>query len=80
MRSVVAHFGGGGFQFPRAEWDLLPVPEKFLGIVGQEPSDFKSNWLHVDIFQFCFTHLRYIVWIPLSHCPGNFWAYRVGQD
>ena len=33
------------------------VPMKFLGIyiVGQDPSDFKSNQLHVDIiFQFCF--------------------------
>ena len=30
------------------------VPGKFLGIVGQGPSDSKSNWLHVDIFQFCF--------------------------
>jgi hypothetical protein len=28
------------------------VPGKFLGIVGQDPSDSKSNWLHVDIFYF----------------------------
>ena len=28
---------------------LLSLPGKFLGIVGQEPSDFKSNMLHVDI-------------------------------
>jgi hypothetical protein len=27
---------------------------KFLGIVGQNPSDSKSNRLHVDIFRFCF--------------------------
>ena len=33
---------------------MLPVPGKFLGIVGQDPSDFKSNRLHVDIFRFCF--------------------------
>ena len=26
------------------------VPGKFLGIVGQDPSDSKSNWLHVHIF------------------------------
>ena len=25
----------------------------FLGIVGEDPSDSKSNWLHVDIFRFC---------------------------
>ena len=30
------------------------VPGKFLGIVSQDPSDSKSNWLHVDIFWFCF--------------------------
>ena len=38
---------------------------QFLGsfwfiIVGQDPSDSKSNRLHVDIFQFCLIHLRYI--------------------
>jgi hypothetical protein len=27
---------------------------KFLGIVDQDPSDSKSNRLHVDIFRFCF--------------------------
>ena len=32
----------------------LPVPMKFLGIVGQDPSDSKSNWIHVDIFRFFF--------------------------
>ena len=31
------------------------VPRKFLGIVGQDPSDSKSSRLHVDIiFRFCF--------------------------
>ena len=30
------------------------VPGKFLGIVGRDPSDSKSNWLHVGIFRFCF--------------------------
>ena len=29
-------------------------PGKFLGIVGQDPSDFKSSRLYVDIFRFCF--------------------------
>jgi hypothetical protein len=42
------------------------VPGKFLGIVGQDPSDSKSNWLHVDIFYFFFIHLRYISQIPLE--------------
>ena len=28
----------------------------FLGIVGQDPSDSKPNWLHFDIFRFCFLH------------------------
>ena len=34
----------------------LPVPGKRLGIIGQEPSDSKSNRLHGDIFQFCCFH------------------------
>ena len=37
-----------------------PVPGKFLGIVDQDPSDSKSSRLQVDIFRFCFIHLRYI--------------------
>ena len=28
------------------------VPENFLDIVGQDPSDSKSNQLHVDIIRF----------------------------
>ena len=40
---------------------LQAVPRKFLGIVGQDPSDSKSSRLHVDIFQFCFIHVRYIL-------------------
>ena len=45
---------------------LGPVPGKFLGIVGQDLNDSKSNWLHVDIFQFWLNHLRYIQSIPLK--------------
>ena len=40
------------------------VPRRFLGIiVGQAPSNSKSNQLHVDIFRigFAFIHLRYIL-------------------
>jgi hypothetical protein len=33
---------------------FIAVPGKFLGIVGQDPSDSKSIRLHVDIFRFCF--------------------------
>ena len=40
---------------------ISPVPMKFLGIVGQDPSDSKSNWLHVDIFRFYFIHMRYVL-------------------
>jgi hypothetical protein len=38
-----------------------PMPEKLLGIVGQNPSDSKSIRSHVDIFQFGFSFidLRY---------------------
>ena len=42
------------------------MPQKFWGIVGQDPSDSKSNQLHVDIFRFCFNHLRHILQIPLK--------------
>ena len=35
-------------------WMLWIVPRKFLDIVGQDPSDSKSNQLHVDIFRFFF--------------------------
>jgi hypothetical protein len=37
------------------------VPGKFLGLVDQDPSDSKSNGLHVDIFRFYFIHLRHIL-------------------
>ena len=36
-----------------------PVPRKFLGIVGQDPSDSKSDRLHVDISRFRLIHLRH---------------------
>ena len=39
---------------------------KFLGIVGQDPSDSESNRFTVHIFWFCFIHLRYILQIPLK--------------
>ena len=37
------------------------VSGKFLGIAGQDPSDTKSSRLHLDIFRFCFIHLRYVL-------------------
>ena len=36
------------------------MPMKFLGNVGQDPTDSKSN-LYVNIFRFCFIHLMYIL-------------------
>ena len=52
------HFVGEEIQ---DRFHLRSVPVKFLGIVGQDPSDSKSSRLYVDIFRFCFTHLRYIL-------------------
>ena len=44
-----------------------PLHKKFSGIVDQDPSNSKSNRLHVDIFRFCFIHLRYIFpYVPLK--------------
>ena len=56
-----------GWVFPLGQGDgCLPVAGKFLGIAGQNPSDSKSSWLHVDIFRFCYIHLRYSLYIPLK--------------
>ena len=41
------------------------------GIVGQDPSDSKSNWLHVDIFQFCFHSFEVYSSIDSSKVIGN---------
>jgi hypothetical protein len=47
--------------------EISQLSNKFLGIVGEDPSDSKSNWLHADIFRFCSVHLRYILLkIPLK--------------
>ena len=43
---------------------------KFLGIVGQDPSDSKSNQLHVDIFWFCFNSFE-VYSIDSSKMIGN---------
>ena len=32
-----------------------------LSIIGQDPSASKSKQLHVDIFQFSFINLKYII-------------------
>jgi hypothetical protein len=47
-----------------------PVPGKFLGIVGQDPSDSKSNQLHVETFQFCF-HSFETYFVDSSRMIGN---------
>ena len=42
-----------------------------LGIVGQDPSDFKFNRLHVDIFRFCFQPFE-VCSIDSSNIVGKF--------
>ena len=39
---------------------------RFLGIISWDPSVCKSNQLHVDILQFSFIKLGYILQIPLK--------------
>ena len=46
------------------------VPGKFLSIVGQDPSDSKSNRLHVDIFRFCVHSLEVYSSIDSSETIG----------
>ena len=47
------------------------MPRKFLCIVGQDPSDSKSNQFHVGIFRFCF-HLFEVYSIDSSEIIGKF--------
>jgi hypothetical protein len=48
------------------------VPGKFSGIVGQDPSDSKSNQLHVDIiFRFCFHSFEVYFSTDSSKMIGN---------
>ena len=47
------------------------VPGNFLGIVGQDPSDSKSNRLHVDIFQFFFHSFEVYSSIDYFKMIGN---------
>ena len=64
--------GGAHFKAARRQRRRSgPVPGKFLGIVGQHPSDSKSNQLHVDIFRFCF-HLFEVCSIDSSKRIDNF--------
>jgi hypothetical protein len=46
-------------------------PGSFWAWLAKDSSDSKFNRLNVDIFQFCYIHLRYILWIPLKR-PVNF--------
>ena len=48
-----------------------PLPGKFLGMVGQDPSDSKSSRLDIDIFRFCF-HSFEVYSIESSKLMGNF--------
>jgi hypothetical protein len=43
-----------------------PVPGKCLGIAGQDPSDSKSNRLHVGIFRLCFHSCEVYSIVPLK--------------
>ena len=49
----------------------LSVRGKFLDIVSQDPSDSKSNRLHVDIFWFCFPSFEVLYFIDSSKMIGN---------
>ena len=51
-------------------YGLETVPGIFLGIVDKDPSDSKSNRLHVDIFRFCF-HSFEVYSIDSSKMIGN---------
>ena len=46
-------------------------PGRFLGIIVQNPSISKSNWLHVVIFRLIYTSLIYIPSTPLQMI-GNY--------
>ena len=37
-----------------------------MGIIGGDSSGHKTNWLHVDIFQFFSSNLKNILQIPLK--------------
>ena len=50
------------------------MPGKFLGIVGQDLSDYESNRLHVDIFRLSFIYLRYTESMNSSKMFGNYLA------
>ena len=57
-------------QFFKLDHSLVSVPGKFFGIVGEDPSDSKSNPLHVDIFRFCF-HSFEVLSMDSSKLFGN---------
>ena len=38
----------------------------FLGVISQNPSVSKSNWLHIVIFRFFFINFRYILKTPVK--------------
>ena len=59
------------FKSLRKPKGYAPVPGKFLGIVGQDPSDCKGNRLHVHIFQVCL-HSFEVYSIDSSEMIGKF--------
>lgn len=42
------------------------VPGEILDKIGRDPSVYKWNRLHLEIFWFSFINLRYILWISLN--------------
>ena len=64
--------------FPTQDAYCLPTyrlwtqyPGRIWGIIGQDPSDSKSNRHHVEIFRFLIDWFRYILQIS-SKMMGNF--------
>ena len=45
---------------------LSKIQGVFLGIIDQDSSVPKSDWLHVDIFPFFFTKMKNILQIPVN--------------
>ena len=46
--------------------ETIQCPGRFWAEIGQDPNASKSNPLHVDIFQFPFIKVKYILQIPLK--------------
>ena len=65
--------GSGSLWIWNVNWHmyLITSAREVFGIVGQDPSDSKSNRLHVDIFRFCFHSFEVYSSIDSSKTIGN---------